>query len=193
MNNKKITRYLETKSCERYTVLDTVLEKYIDQSLNKLFIKEYSFKIDIFPDMSNKGNYIEFRWICNNIASNILLLDDKIEYTVYNIEDGSKNDLLEENTILLSDYLSFEASIDRIYKEMINHSGFDSNYTGHIKRKRYHMLSNLCLIVSLIFSGVVSIYVIVTQTSLKMDFIWMFLFVILPIIGYVFFKHKSLK
>ena len=191
MNNTKITQYLKTKSSDSYTVLDTVLEKHIDQSLDKLFFKKYSIKIDIFPDISNKGNYIEFCWICNNIASNILLLDDKIEYSVYNIEEHSNN--LETNTILLSDYLSFETSIDTIYKEIINHPDFDSNYTGHIKRKRYHMLSNLCLTVMAIFIGVVSIYVIAMQTSLKLEFIWVLLFVILPLIGYVFFHHKSLK
>ena len=191
MNNTKIIQYLKTKSNDSYTILDTVLEKHIDQSLDKLFSKRYSIKIDIFPDISNKGNYIEFCWICNNIASNILLLDDKIEYSVYNIEDRSND--LETNTIMLSDYLSFETSIDMIYKEMINHPAFDINYTGHTKRKIYHMISNVCLAVMAVFIGVISIFVIATQTSLKLDFICVFLFVILPLIGYVLFHHKSLK
>ena len=191
MKKNKIPQYLKAKFNQKYTILDTALKKYKDQSLYKLFSMPYSEKIEIFPCISNKGNNIEFCWICNNIASNILLFDDKIEYSIYNIDDCIDDSNFE--TIMLQDYLSFEMSIDMIYKKMIKHPSFNSNYSGHNKRKIYRMLSNICLTVMTMFIGVISIYVFATGTSFKLDFIWVLLFVILPLIGCILFHRKSLK
>lgn len=119
MNKNKIIQYLNSKKNNEYNYLDILLEKYCNDELSQLLSKYKFTNVEIFPQISKNGNSIEMCLTYQNIAANISLTADEIEYSIYQLYATANE--VNKNTFNLKYNVefSFEDLLNSIYEKCL--------------------------------------------------------------------------
>lgn len=193
MNKTKITQYLMNKKNEEYSYLDILLKKYCNGELHNSLSKYKFTNIEIFPQISKKGNSIEMCLVYQNIATNISLTDDEIEYSIYQLYATANE--VNENTFKLKydAKFSFEDLVNLIYRKMLDHDKLIDLTIKINNKKIYNIISTIFLLVPIIFIGIMLVLVLGFKYSIKLNFWWVLFFIIIPLFLYTFLNRKSRK
>lgn len=193
MNKNKIIQYLNSKKNDEYNYLDILLEKYCNGELTQLLSKYKFTKIEIFPQISKNGNSIEMCLTYQNIAANISLTDDEIEYSIYQLYATA--DEINKNTFNLKCNVefSFEDLLNSIYEKMLNNFKLKYSTNPTKNKKIYNTIATIFLLVPTIFIGIMVVLVLGFKYSIKLNFWWALFFIIIPLFFYTFLNRKSHK
>ncbi|MBQ7408270.1 MAG: hypothetical protein IJW13_03255 [Clostridia bacterium] len=193
MNKNKIIQYLNSKKNDEYNYLDILLEKYCNGELSQLLSKYKFTNIEIFPQISKNGNSIEMCLTYQNIATNISLTDDEIEYSIYQLYATANE--VSENTFKLkcNEEFSFEDLLNSIYEKMLNHYKLKDLSIAAKNKKIYNTVATIFLLVPIIFIGIMVALVLGFEYSIKFNFWWVLFFIIIPLFLYTFLNRKSHK
>lgn len=193
MNKNKIIQYLNSKKNDEYNYLDILLEEYCNGELTQLLSKYKFTNIEIFPQISKNGNSIEMCLTYQNIAANISLTNDEIEYSIYQLY--ATVDEINKNTFNLKCNVkfSFEDLLNSIYEKMLNHYKLKDLAITTKSKKIYNAISIIFLLVPVIFFGVMAVIVLGFNYSIKLNFWWALFFIIIPLFLHTFLNHKSHK
>ena len=169
------------------------MKKYSNGELTQLLSKYKFTKIEIFPQISKNGNSIEMCLTYQNIAANISLTDDEIEYSIYQLYATA--DEINKNTFNLkcSVEFSFEDLLNSIYEKMLNHYKLKELAITTKSKKIYNAISIIFLLVPVIFIGIMVVIVLGFNYSIKLNFWWVLFFIIIPLFLYTFLNRKSHK
>lgn len=191
MNKNKIIQYLNSKKNDEYNYLDVLLEKYCNGELFQLLSKYKFANIEIYPKISKKGNAIDMCLTYQNIATNISLTEDEIEYSIYHLY-ATVNEV-NENTFQLkyNEEFSFEDLLNSIYEKMLNHYKLKDLPIPAKSKKIYNTIATILLLVPIIFIGIMVVLVLGFGYSIKLNFWWVLCFIIIPLVIYNFFDRKS--
>lgn len=190
MNKSKIIKYLKTKRNEEYNYLDVLLDKYCTEELF-VFLSKFQFTtIEIFPAISKRENFMEICLSYQNIAVNIVLMQEELEYSIYQF--GADIDEVNENTfsIIYDENFSFEELINSIFEKMASHSKLKNISKEKKKKKIYAMISSISLCLPVLVICILALYTFAADKEIKLNG-WFSLVIIIPMITYSIFDVKS--
>lgn len=79
----RINKYLKSKDISQYNWLDKVLGYYVNGYLKKI-LESYKFtKINIYPQIGRKGNYLQIECFFYNLTIDIGFDENCYDYIVY--------------------------------------------------------------------------------------------------------------
>ena len=80
---RKINKYLKLKNMSQYNCLDDILVYYVSGELQKL-LEYYNFKkINIYPLIGRKGNYLQIECFFHNLTVDIGFDENSFDYIIY--------------------------------------------------------------------------------------------------------------
>ena len=80
---RKINKYLKLKNMSQYNCLDDILVYYVSGELQKL-LEYYNFKkINIYPLIGRKGNYLQIECFFHNLTVDIGFDENCFDYIIY--------------------------------------------------------------------------------------------------------------
>lgn len=80
---RRINKYLKSKNNSQYNCLDNILIYYVDGNLQKV-LERYNFKkINIYPVIGKKGNYLQIECFFYNLTVNIEFDENSFDYIIY--------------------------------------------------------------------------------------------------------------
>lgn len=80
---RKINKYLKLKNMSQYNCLDNILVYYVSGKLQKL-LEYYNFKkINIYPLIGRKGNYLQIECFFHNLTVDIGFDENSFDYIIY--------------------------------------------------------------------------------------------------------------
>ena len=80
---RKINKYLKLKNMSQYNCLDDILVYYVSGKLQKL-LEYYNFKkINIYPLIGRKGNYLQIECFFHNLTVDIGFDENSFDYIIY--------------------------------------------------------------------------------------------------------------
>ena len=80
---RKINKYLKLKNMSQYNCLDDILVYYVSGELQKL-LEYYNFKkINIYPLICRKGNYLQIECFFHNLTVDIGFDENSFDYIIY--------------------------------------------------------------------------------------------------------------
>lgn len=193
MNKKKMVQYLNNKKNDEYNYLDILLKKYCNGELTQLLSKYNFTNVEVFPQISKNGKSIEMCLTYQNIAANISLTDDEIEYSIYQLYATA--DEINKNTFNLKCNVefSFEDLLNLIYEKMLNHCKLKDLSITAKNKKIYNIIATIFLLVPIIFISIMVVLVLGFEYSIKLNFWWALFFIIIPLFLYTFLNRKSHK
>lgn len=190
----KVIKYLSSKSINSYTQVDFILKMYIDGEIENELTKYNFYDIEIFNSISKKnGNTIQLNFKYYNLVGTIDFFEEGYNYVVYPIEKSLKDieDLFVECKYQKD--FSINNLINLIYCIMKKHSSLKDNTIERKKEKKYKIISNICLFLPILISGIIALYGIITKTKIVSILLWLILFIVLPLIFWAIFYNKSKK
>ena len=120
-------------------------------------------------------------------------MEKELEYSIYplyaNINEVDKNTFDVKYDL----NFSFEQVIDSIFEKMINHHELKDISGKKRRKKMYETIADIFLIIPVIFFCVMVVLTLGCEASIKLNFWWVFFFVIIPLVIYTFFNGKSKK
>ena len=190
---RKIKKYLNSKEKSEYSNLDRIFELYLSGDLKKILTPYVG--VGIYPSISKLGKTIQLGYSYNNIHVIVDFFEDKYNVVIYHT-GITANDL--EKLSIDYDYLddfSVEKLIGEIDKKIKSHSELKDTTILEKKRKTYALIAWISLCLPILICGCIAIYGFINEKTIKVDPVWVILFVVLPlIIGWIFdVKSKSLK
>lgn len=127
-----------------------------------------------------------------NLACTIDFFNNSYEYIINKMDDSF--DQVRDKFIdcAYEESFSFNELVHFIYGELKGHSSLKNDRQPVLKKKRYKMIANLCLNISITIIVWLAIYVFWTKdtVNVKPSFI---LVLIIPIILWLIFDAKSVK
>lgn len=79
----KINKYLKLKDNSQYNCLDNLLICYVNGKLQKI-LENYNFKkINIYPLISKRGNYLQIECFFYNLTVDIGFDENNFDYIIY--------------------------------------------------------------------------------------------------------------
>lgn len=190
---RKIVKYLKLKEESQYTFLDDCLKNYINGGRIK-YLANYKFsKIEIFPEITKNKPFMEICLIYQNIACNIAVMEDELEYSVYplyaDIDEVNKNTF----NIVYKDNFSFDELINEVYNKMINHYKLKDISNHKNKQKIYSLIANICLLFPFISVGSIVVYGYIVDTKIVGNIWWGIFLIVIPLVLHIIFNVKSKK
>lgn len=80
---RKINKYLKLKNKSQYNCLDNIFINYINGKLQKI-LENYNFKkINIYPLIGKRGNYLQVECFFYNLTVDIGFDEDNFDYIIY--------------------------------------------------------------------------------------------------------------
>jgi hypothetical protein len=189
----RVSKYLSSKEKNSYTQLDVLFDMYLNKMMEQELTNLNIYDIEIFA-YCNRGleNSIQVNFKYYNLVCTIDFFNNRYEYTVYAIGDS-----FEQIKDSFAEYeyekeFSFKTLINFIYRQLKEHSDLKEDTQLMIKKKKYKMISNICLIIPSVIIGGLAIYVLVSKETITLDPFFI-LIIVIPIILWVIFYVKSAK
>ena len=80
---RKINKYLKSKNVSQYNCLDNILIDYVNGKLQKILENYNLKKINIYPLIGRKGNYLQIECFFHNLTVDIGFDENSFDYMVY--------------------------------------------------------------------------------------------------------------
>ena len=190
---RKIENYLNSKRKEEYNNLDRIFELYLNGNIKKMLAKYVG--VGIYPTINKLGKTIQLNYNYHNIYVIIDLFENKYNVEIYHA-GVSANDL--EKFSVDYDYqdgFNLEILLQEIDEKIKKHPQLKDTTLMKKKKKLYFTIAWISFCLPILTCGGTAIYGVITEVSIKVDAIWVVIFIVVPlIVGSVFdFKSKRLK
>lgn len=186
---RKIKNYLNSIEKTQYTNLDRLFELYLSGEIKKVLSKYSGVSIHPIVNKSNRTIQLEYNY--NNIYCTVEFFEDKYSVTVYyagvSIEDLDKLSIDYD----YQDNFNLEELINEIDEIIINHPQLKDTTLILKKKKIYSLIASISLWLPITMFGGISLYSIITDSVVQLNYLWGIFLIVIPIIIWFIFDVKS--
>lgn len=186
---RKLEKYLNSKEKNSYTVLDNIFEMYLNGKINDLLSSYEGVKV--YLSFNEDFKAIQIVYNLNNIYVTIDFFEDKYNFAVYHA-GITENEL--EKLFIDYDYpenFNLKQLLEEIDVKIKNHPKLKDTMLLKKKKKIFSIIAWVSLILPIVILGSIGLYCVISDNSLKLNFWWGLLLVIIPLIIWFIFDVKS--
>ncbi len=145
--DKKVIKYLATVDSADYSVLDKILQLYVDGNIAQWLGESHLNNVEMFAHISNKGNALQISATYYNMFVNVELVADKAAYSV--TVAGITAEQFEQSfvTVPYDDGFDMQQLLDNV--SQLAYSDSRVNKQQHIEKQAKHKIwrniSRVCI------------------------------------------------